>query len=359
MTPTAPTARRGSSLTSSLGLAEKLFSSASERRFLAAIDAGLDRVEEGLVVEMAFGDDLADVTSRYLLAAGGKRIRPTLAMLISQLGDGATDAVVSAAQAVEITHLASLYHDDVMDEATMRRGVPSAQTKWGNNVAILTGDLLFARASTIVADLGEEAIRLQAQTFERLCLGQLHETIGPRAGDDPVDHYLDVLSDKTGSLISMAAKVGVMFSGAPREYLGPVAAFGEKIGVAFQLVDDVIDLSPSPAETGKRAGTDLLAGVETLPLMYLRQEAQTDIDSAALLSEIVANVKAAVAGGQVSEDDLQETVRQLREHDVTRRTHEEARRWATEAVEALAPLPGGPVKKALTRFADRVVERSS
>ncbi|GAA4265545.1 polyprenyl synthetase family protein [Frondihabitans peucedani] len=359
MNPSAPPARRGSGLSSSLGLAEKLFSSASERRFVAAIDAGLERVEEGLLVEMAFGDDLADVTSRYLLSAGGKRIRPTLALLISQLGDGATDAVVSAAQAVEITHLASLYHDDVMDEATMRRGVPSAQSRWGNNVAILTGDLLFARASTIVADLGEEAIKLQAQTFERLCLGQLHETIGPREGDDPIDHYLDVLSDKTGSLISMAAKVGVMFSGAPTEFLGPVAAFGEKIGVAFQLVDDVIDLSPQLEETGKRAGTDLLAGVETLPLMYLRVEAQTDIDSAALLSEIEANVRAATAGGQVDEADLAETVRQLREHDVTRRTHDEARRWATSAVDALAPLPQGPVKKALTRFAQRVVERSS
>ncbi|KQQ28180.1 MULTISPECIES: polyprenyl synthetase family protein [unclassified Frondihabitans] len=359
MKPSAPAARRTAGLSSSLGLAEKLFSSASERRFVAAIDAGLERVEEGLLVEMAFGDDLADVTSRYLLAAGGKRIRPTLALLISQLGDGATDSVVSAAQAVEITHLASLYHDDVMDEATMRRGVPSAQSRWGNNVAILTGDLLFARASTIVADLGEEAIRLQAQTFERLCLGQLHETIGPRVDDDPVAHYLDVLSDKTGSLISMAAKVGVLFSNAPREYLGPVSDFGEKIGVAFQLIDDVIDLSPQAETTGKRAGTDLLAGVETLPLMYLRVEAQTDIDSSALLSEIEANVKATTAGGAVSEADLADTVRQLREHDVTRRTHDEAKRWADEAVAALAPLPEGPVKKALTRFAQRVVERTA
>jgi heptaprenyl diphosphate synthase len=357
--PSAPPARRGNSLSSSLGLAEKLFSSASERRFVAAIDEGLERVEEGLLVEMAFGDDLADVTSRYLLAAGGKRIRPTLTLLTAQLGEGGTAAVVSAAQAVEITHLASLYHDDVMDEATMRRGVPSAQAKWGNNVAILTGDLLFARASTIVADLGEEAIRLQAQTFERLCLGQLHETIGPREGDDPIDHYIGVLSDKTGSLISMAAKVGVMFSGGPRELIGPVASFGEKIGVAFQLVDDVIDLSPQMEETGKRAGTDLLAGVETLPLLYLRQDAQHDVDSAALLAEIEANVRATVKGGQVSEADLADTVRQLREHEVTARTHAEARRWASAAVEALGPLPAGPVKKALTRFADRVVERSA
>ena len=359
MTPSAPLARQGSSLTSSLGLAERLFSSPAEKRFLAAIDAGLERVEAGLLTEMRFGDSMADVTSRYLMNAGGKRTRPTLTLLVSQLGDGATDAVVSVAQAVELTHLASLYHDDVMDEASMRRGVPSAHAKWGNTVAILTGDLLFARASTIVADLGEEAIRLQAQTFERLCLGQLHETMGPGDADDPIEYYLDVLADKTGSLISMASKVGVMFSGAPREYLGPVATFGEKIGIAFQLIDDVIDLSPSSEETGKKAGTDLLAGVATLPLLYLRKDAQRDIDDADLVTAIDDNVAAVLDGGVVPEIELAELVTRLREHEVTARTHAEARRWAAEAVEALAPLPAGPVKKSLTRFAERVVERKA
>lgn len=145
---------------------------------------------------------------RATCSSGGKRIRPVLTLLTAQLGEGNNHAVITAAQAVEITHLASLYHDDVMDEAEMRRGVPSAQNVWGNSVAILTGDLLFARASKLVAGLGEGAIKLQADTFERLCLGQLHETIGPRPGDDPIEHYLQVLADKTGSLIAAAAQMG-------------------------------------------------------------------------------------------------------------------------------------------------------
>ena len=342
--PNPPLTRRSNTLSSSLGLGEKLFASSEERRFAAAIEAGLDRVEAGLVTDTAFADDIADAAGRYLLEAGGKRIRPTLALLTAQLGDGVNDEVIAAAEAVEITHLASLYHDDVMDDAELRRGVPTAQNVWGNSVAILTGDLLFARASRIFAGLGERALELQAETFERLCLGQLHETIGPKPEDDPIEHYLQVLSDKTGSLIALAAYVGVVFSNAASEYREPVQRFGESIGVAFQLIDDVIDLSASTAETGKTAGTDLRAGVPTLPLLYLRERAASEPDAAALLARIEQDVDAAIP--------------ELREHQVTRDTLTEAHRWAAIAVDALAPLPDGPVKKALTRFAEAIVERS-
>lgn len=344
VTSNLPAARRSNTLSSSLGLGEKLFASSEERRFAAAIEAGLDRVEAGLVADTAFTDDIADAAGRYLLQAGGKRIRPTLALLTAQLGEGVNDDVIAAAEAVEITHLASLYHDDVMDDAELRRGVPTAQNVWGNSVAILTGDLLFARASRIFAGLGERALELQAETFERLCLGQLHETIGPKPEDDPIEHYLQVLSDKTGSLIALAAYVGVVFSNAPSEYREPVQRFGESIGVAFQLIDDVIDLSASTAETGKTAGTDLRAGVPTLPLLYLRERAASEPDAAALLARIEQDVDAAIP--------------ELREHQVTRDTLTEAHRWAAIAVDALAPLPDGPVKKALTRFAEAIVERS-
>jgi heptaprenyl diphosphate synthase len=358
VTPSAHAARRSITLTSSLGLGEKLFSSASERRFAEAIEAGLEAVEAGLRREMSFADNLADVTSRYLLEAGGKRVRPTLALLTAQLGDGSAAGVVTAAEALEITHLASLYHDDVMDDAKMRRGVPSAQSVWGNSVAILTGDLLFARASKLIASLGEDAIKMQADTFERLCLGQLHETIGPRDGEDPIEHYIQVLRDKTGSLIAAAAQMGVKFSGAPAEYELPVTTFGEKIGVAFQLIDDVIDLSPREDETGKTPGTDLRSGVATLPVLYLRRLAETDADAALLLARLERDVTAS-RGGERHEQDLDDAIAQLRAHDVTSRTLAEAHRWAAEAVAALAPLPDGPVKKALTRFADSIVERSS
>ncbi|MFM2353861.1 MAG: hypothetical protein RLZZ608_1267 [Actinomycetota bacterium] len=354
MTRLPPLARRSKTLSASLGLGEKLFASSEERRFAEAIETGLVEVEEGLLNEVAFADDMADVTSRYLLEAGGKRIRPVLTLLTAQLGDGNNAAVITAAQAVEITHLASLYHDDVMDEAEMRRGVPSAQNVWGNSVAILTGDLLFARASKLVAGLGEGAIKLQADTFERLCLGQLHETIGPRGDDDPIDHYLQVLADKTGSLIAAAAQMGVIFSNAPEEYAAPVVAFGEKIGVAFQLIDDVIDLAEPEAETGKAQGTDLRSGVATLPLLFLRRAAVTDADAAALLARIERSVE--VDG---HDDEVAAAIADLRAHSVTAETLDEARRWADEAVAALAPLPEGPVKLALTKFAEAVVERST
>ncbi len=360
MTPSVPLARRRNSLNSALGLGEKLFSSASERKFAAAIEDGLDKVETGLLGQVSFADDLADVTTRYLLDAGGKRVRPTLALLTAQLGSGNTLEVVIAAEALEITHLASLYHDDVMDEAGMRRGVPSAQNVWGNSVAILTGDLLFARASKLMSGLGERAIMLQANTFERLCLGQLHETIGPRADEDPIDHYIQVLADKTGSLIAAAAEMGVIFSNASEEYRTPVKVFGEKIGVAFQLIDDVIDLADGEGDTGKTPGTDLRSGVATLPLLYLRDLAKTDPDAAELLTRIERDVNALhYAPEDPDEAELARAIAELRGHPVTQKTLAEAHRWAREAVEALAPLPDGPVKKALTRFAESVVERSN
>jgi heptaprenyl diphosphate synthase len=229
---------------------------------------------------------------------------------------------------------------------------------WGNSVAILTGDLLFARASKLISSLGERAITLQANTFERLCLGQLHETIGPRKDEDPVAHYLQVLADKTGSLIATAAEVGVIFSNAPQEYRAPVAEFGEKIGVAFQLIDDVIDLASEMDDTGKTPGTDLRAGVATLPLLYLRRLAQTDSDADDLLRRIERDVTSAFYG-EADEADITAAIAELREHPVTAQTLAEAHRWSREAVEALSPLPEGPVKKALTRFAETIVERSN
>lgn len=348
-----PSLARRRTLGSTLGLGDALFASSEERHFARAIEAGLERVEAGLADQLAFADEIADAAGRYLLDAGGKRVRPVLALLTAQLGEGVNDDVVQGAQAVEITHVASLYHDDVMDDAQMRRGVPSAQTVWGNSVAILTGDLLFARASKLIAGLGDRALTIQADVFERLCLGQLHETIGPRPDDDPIEHYLQVLADKTGSLISCAAVIGVIFSKAPEEYRAPVEGFGERVGVAFQLVDDVIDLSGAIEQTGKEAGTDLRAGVPTLPLLYLRRDAETDAASAELLARLERSVDPAADAAEFAA-----AVAELHAHPVTAATLAEARRWADEAVASLEPLPEGPVKKSLTRFAQAIVERT-
>jgi heptaprenyl diphosphate synthase len=356
VTPSA-VARRAPSLRASLGIGERLFASPSERRFIGRVDEGLELVEVGLDEAMRSADTLADTTSRYLLAAGGKRIRPTLTLLIAQLGNGVTPEVVRSAVSIEMTHLASLYHDDVMDEAPVRRGVPSAHITYGNNVAILTGDLLFARASLITSELGPEGIRMQAETFERLCLGQLHETTGPGPDDDPVAHYLQVLSDKTGSLIATAARAGIMFSGADRAYLPAVAEYGEKVGVAFQLVDDVIDLAPAADKTGKIAGNDMRAGVVTLPLLQLRRQATTD-PAAAELVERIAHDVAGAPDDAVETSTYLSAVAALRDHDATTATRALAVQWADDAVRALEPLPDGTVKRALTRFAETVVDRS-
>nr|WP_246054611.1 polyprenyl synthetase family protein [Klugiella xanthotipulae] len=304
--------------------------------------------------DVAFASPVVDAMARYLLEAGGKRVRPRLTLLTAELGTGPNDNVLAAARAIELTHLASLYHDDVMDEADMRRGVAAAHTTWSNSVAILAGDLLFARASKIISALGERAIRLQADTFERLCLGQLHETVGPVDGEDPIEHYLRVLADKTGSLISTAAQMGVVFSDAPSAYEQPVVDFGDRLGVAFQLIDDVIDLLPGE-ETGKVAGTDLRAGVVTLPLLLLRQSASTTPADADLLARIEEAVLLADEGDDAGVDDL---VVELREHPVTAETERVAREWADGAVSALDPLPDGQIRASLVRLADAVINRT-
>jgi heptaprenyl diphosphate synthase len=351
-------ARRRKAASSQFGLTERLFSSPGDRSMALAIERGLEQVEAGLAGQVAFADSIADVTTRYLLDAGGKRVRPVLTLLTAQLGDGVTDKVITAAQAIEITHLGSLYHDDVMDEAEQRRGVPSAQTVWGNSVAILAGDLLFARASLLIADLDSSAVATQASTFERLVLGQLHETVGPQPGDDPVEHYISVLQDKTGALIAAAAEWGIAFSGADPSYREPVRQFGERVGVAFQLVDDVIDLSAEPGDTGKVPGTDLLQHVPTLPLLYLRRSAQTNAADADLVRRIDDTVERIEAGTE-SADALDGLVAEIRVNDATQQTATEARRWADSAIAALDPIPEGRVKRALVRFAQLMVDRTN
>ncbi len=345
----------GSRVASRLGLTERVFAGAKSRRLLRTVEGGLDRVEQSLAAELRMADPLADAASRYLYEAGGKRVRPMLVLLTCQLGEGVTEPVVEAATALELTHLGSLYHDDVMDSADVRRGVPAAHSVWGNNIAILTGDLLFSRASQIMARHGERAMRLQADTFERLVLGQMHETIGAQPGDDPVEFYLQVLADKTGSLIAASAQAGVLFSGGDPAYEQPLIVFGEKAGVAFQLLDDVIDLSDDPGETGKVPGTDLRAGVPTMPYLLLTQ--REDAASVSLRERIDRGVAEITDGADAA--ILDDALTALRDHDATEQTRRLAREWSQQGIDAIEPLPDGPVRDALTRFAVAVADRSS
>jgi heptaprenyl diphosphate synthase len=319
-----------------------------DKALLKKIQSGLELVEVQLLQAVTHTDPVANVTSRHLLEAGGKRLRPVLVLLGAALGDNTKDEVTKAAVVVELTHLATLYHDDVMDRAPMRRGVPTAHEVWGNSVAILTGDLLFARASQIVSRLGGKALSLQADTFERLCLGQLHETLGPQDDEDPIAHYIQVLADKTGSLIAASAELGVVYGDGPDEYREPMRIYGEKVGVAFQLIDDVIDIGSD--DSGKTPGTDLRAGVPTMPTLLLRAHAATDPKARELLEIIDAGL----------EDDAQLAiaVSKLREHPALEEAYQLAKTWATDAVAALAPLPDSPVKDALRVFAEAVVDRN-
>lgn len=322
----------------------------ADRALLSQIEENLELVEAELLEATKHTDPVLQNAARHLVEAGGKRVRPVLVLLTSLLGDGATQRVIDAAAIVELTHLATLYHDDVMDDAPTRRGVPTAQHVFSNSIAILIGDLLLARASILSTQLGIEAITMQAHTFERLCIGQLNETVGAREDEDPIKHYIQVLADKTGSLIAASAKLGVMMGNADSKYLEPLSEFGEKIGVAFQLIDDVIDISEA-GPSGKTPGTDLRAGVPTMPVLLLRKRADSDPTAAALLAEI---------DGDLSSDErLAEVVAKLRNHPVADEAFEAAKRWADEAIQALDALPDGQTKRALIHFAQAVVNRDN
>jgi heptaprenyl diphosphate synthase len=309
---------------------------------------GLAAVESRLRDEVKSADAFVSEAAAHLAAAGGKRFRPLVTLLAAQFGDPAAPGVIPAAVVVELTHLATLYHDDVMDEAMVRRGADSVNSRWGNSIAILTGDFLFARASDILADLGPEAVRLQARTFERLVHGQIRETVGPVATDDPVEHYLRVLADKTGSLIGTSARFGALLAGASSAETELLTQWGERIGVAFQLSDDLLDVVGDSAASGKTPGADLREGVPTLPVLLLRR-ASRPVD---------ASLLAALGGDLSDERVLADVLGELRRNEVMTEAREVAARWAQDARSTLATLPATDVRAALESLCEFVVSRT-
>ncbi len=310
----------------------------------------MTRVEEALAGHVVGRSDFVTDAARHLLEAGGKRFRPLLVLLAAEAGeDPGSDDVEVAACVVEITHLGSLYHDDVMDEAALRRGADSANARYDNLVAILTGDFLFARSSELTSRLGRDAVRIQAETFTRLVEGQILETVPPGPGEDPLAHYLEVVAGKTGSLIATSARYGARFSRASAEVEEALAAYGEIVGSAFQLSDDILDVASESGESGKTPGTDLREGVPTLPvLMALASGDPGD----ARLHELLRS--------DLSTDQPHaEALTLLRAHPAM----DQARRYvvarAEEAKALLTVLPPGPVRSALEAFADVVAVRSA
>jgi heptaprenyl diphosphate synthase len=312
------------------------------------LTAGLARVEDGLRVAVASDDAFVADASRYLVDAGGKRFRPLVVLLAAEFGDPEAWGVVPAGVVVELTHLATLYHDDVMDEAQLRRGAPSANSRWDNTIAILTGDFLFARSSGILADLGPEAVRIQAHTFERLCKGQIRETVGPREGQDPVAHHLEVIADKTGSLIAASGRYGALMAGASPEHVEVMTQFGERIGVAFQLADDLVDITSESMQSGKTPGTDLREGIPTLAGLI------------ALTSGDPADARLQDLLGRPLPDDAEhaEALALLRAHPAIDEARVQAHAWADSARSLLASLPPGPATDVLALLCDYVVSRT-
>jgi len=311
----------------------------------ARLGVGMSRVEDFLRASVRSDYPFVTEASRHLVDAGGKRFRPLLVLLAAEFGDPEAPGVVPAAVVVELTHLATLYHDDVMDEADLRRGAASANARWDNTVAILTGDFLFAKASQILADLGPDAVRIQARTFERLCTGQIRETIGSEDAD-AVAHHLRVLSDKTGSLIATSGRFGAMMAGADPEVIETMTVFGEQIGVAFQLADDIVDIASDSDASGKVPGTDLREGVPTLTGLI------------ALATDDDPRLRELLTRPLDDDADHAEALKRLREHPALNSARTEARAWADRARETLVALPDGSARDALTALCDYVVTRT-
>jgi heptaprenyl diphosphate synthase len=312
---------------------------------LAVVEAALQDTSFG-------GDEMFAEVSRHMMQAGGKRFRAMLVLLAARFGDPRDKRIVPAAVAIELTHLATLFHDDVMDEASMRRGHESANGRFGNSIAILAGDYLFARASRILADLGPDAIRIQAETFGRLVDGQLAETVGVRPGEDPLEHYMHVITEKTGSLIATSGRFGAMFAGLPDEMADRIAGACLRIGVAWQLSDDVLDIASTSAESGKEQGIDLRQGVRTLPVLYALGDSSTD-RNAVRLRELLSDA-------DLTDPELHaEALGLLRTSPAVEEARRTVRTWIGDASELIAQLPDVPARAAFESLCDFVKTRTA
>lgn len=306
-----------------------------------AVPDGLARVEGRLREVLSSGETFLTDKISHLALSGGKRFRPMFALLAAQYGQDEQSStradVTDAAVVVELTHLATLYHDDVMDEAERRRGAPSANARWSNSVAILAGDYIFAVASALMADLGTETVRHFAETFGELVTGQMRETVGPPADEDDIEHYMQVIQEKTGVLIASAGYLGALHAGVPEDQRTALFRFGRHLGQVFQIVDDIIDIWSDPEESGKTPGTDLREGVFTLPVLYAMRE---DTAGGARLRELLT--------GPVTDDGLvAEALTLIRASDGRERALADVERYRGLGEDELALLPDVPATTAL------------
>ncbi|WP_440588484.1 polyprenyl synthetase family protein [Egicoccus halophilus] len=321
----------------------------------------LDGVEQRLHEQVTSNHAFVDEVARYLISAGGKRFRPLMVALTGHLGpnppvagvaeDATRRALVDAGVIVELVHLATLYHDDVIDEAPARRGTPSANSRWDNTVAILTGDYLFARASDLSADLGVDVTRIMARTLARLCEGQIREvqtSLGALPDVPQIEptlaHYLEVISGKTASLIETSCRYGALLSGSSADEVEAAARYGWNVGMAFQLSDDILDVASEHEASGKTPGTDLREGVRTLPVLYALAD-DPDGELASLLD------------GELGDAEVARALELLRSGDALARSRASAAGYVNDAVGELAGFGERPVVTALTRLAEYSLDR--
>ena len=310
--------------------------------------AGLESVEEELRASVITNDTFLTEVASHLIVAGGKRVRPGFTLAAS-LGASSTDAPVTTEAvmggvACELVHIGSLYHDDVMDEAEIRRAADSVNHRWGNLRAILAGDFLLARASEIAASLGTEVAGLLANTIARLCEGQVRELQDAYNIERTEADYLLSIEGKTASLLATSSRVGGIVADLPRPLIDTLTKFGHSYGMAFQVVDDILDVTATDEELGKPAGNDLIEGIYTMPVLRA-----LDSDFGAELAPLL--------GGHLDPETRD------RARDIVRATSGPAQalavaeRYTDEALSALEPLRDTPAHTALRAAGDHLLER--
>ncbi len=312
---------------------------------LPSMTDDLMRVEHALAESVKTGDEYMTTVAGHLITAGGKRIRPALAAAASGaiLGHTSDDAIMGGCS-VELVHIGSLYHDDVMDEAETRRGVPSANIRFGNVIAILAGDFLLAKASEIAASLGVEVAGLLARTIAELCEGQVLELQSVFNPDRTVDSYLASIDGKTASLMATSARIGALVTSAPRDHVDALTEFGQRLGMVFQVVDDILDLVATDEQLGKPAGNDLVEGIYTLPVLHGLTDPRYG-------EELRASLGASIDRSEV--DKVRKLVRSTIgvDHALT-----VAREYANQADKALLTLPQNEITIALRGSGFRLID---
>jgi heptaprenyl diphosphate synthase len=301
---------------------------------------------ESAFLEAATSDDATlTAIATALVSRGGKRLRPTLVLLTGRYGEADGNQLLSCAVAVELLHVASLYHDDLMDRAPTRRGGPSANALWGNGRAVAGGTYLFSRAAMRL-DLSPALQSLTAAAVVAICTGQLREVENAFNTTLAEDEHLEVLALKTGTLFELPCRLGAEVSGAPAAHVEALAEYGRNLGLAFQLADDALDLAGQPSRLGKSVGTDLREGVYSLPVLRALQRAPG------------AQLAALLGPARLGADDITQALELIRASGTIAEVLDLARSYSQRAVAALQPLPDGSPRRSLVNLATYAVARS-